>query len=65
MFFYEEYDDYIENCVTFDWDEITYDEKAILKQQEMIKEIHALGGKVMLSSHTFRPLFRSGELWEF
>jgi len=37
-------------------DEITYDEKAILKQQEMIKEIHALGGKVMLSSHTFRFL---------
>lgn len=37
-------------------DEITCDENAILKQKEMIEEIHKLGGKVMLSSHTFRFL---------
>ena len=37
-------------------DEITYDESAVLKQKEMIEEIHKLGGKVMLSSHTFRFL---------
>ena len=35
-------------------DEITYDEKMILKQKEIIQEIHAMGAKVMLSSHTFR-----------
>lgn len=37
-------------------DEITYDERAILKQKEMIKEVHKLGAKVMFSSHTFRFL---------
>ena len=37
-------------------DEITYDETAILKQKELIDEIHQMGGKVMMSSHTFRFL---------
>ena len=37
-------------------DEITYDESAIIKQKQLIEEIHQLGGKVMFSSHTFRFL---------
>ena len=35
---------------------ILNDETAILKQKELIHEIHQMGGKVMLSSHTFRFL---------
>ena len=41
-------------CPSFD--EITYDEEAIRKQKELINKVHELGGKVMLSSHTFRFL---------
>lgn len=35
-------------------DEITYNPKAIEKQKELIEIIHSKGGKVMLSSHTYR-----------
>lgn len=37
-------------------DEITYDKNVISKQKELIEEIHKMGTKVMLSSHTFRFL---------
>jgi len=37
-------------------DEITYDERVIEKQKRLIDQVHEKGGKVMLSSHTFRFL---------
>ena len=37
-------------------DEIAYDEEVIRKQKQLIEEIHEMGAKVMLSSHTFRFL---------
>lgn len=33
--------------------ELTFDEKAVAKQKEVIDRVHALGGEVLLSSHTF------------
>ncbi len=35
-------------------DEITYNEKAIEKQIELAKEVHRLGGEVLMSSHPLR-----------
>lgn len=35
-------------------DEITYNEKAVLKQIELAKEVHRLGGEVLMSSHPLR-----------
>ena len=35
-------------------DEITYNEKAILKQISLAKEVHRLGGEVLMSSHPLR-----------
>lgn len=37
-------------------DEITYNEKAVLKQMELAKEVHRLGGEVLISSHPLRFL---------
>jgi 3-dehydroquinate dehydratase len=38
------------------FDEITYNEKAILKQIELANEVHRLGGEVLMSSHPLRFL---------
>lgn len=37
-------------------DEITYNEKAVEKQIELAKEVHRLGGEVLISSHPLRFL---------
>ena len=37
-------------------DEITYNEKAVEKQVELAKEVHRLGGEVLISSHPLRFL---------
>jgi len=33
--------------------ELTYDKQAVLRQRRVIDEVHALGGEVLMSSHTF------------
>ncbi|MBQ4154689.1 MAG: type I 3-dehydroquinate dehydratase [Clostridia bacterium] len=37
-----------------DENEITFNENAVRKQIELIKEVHRLGGEVIMSAHTFR-----------
>ena len=37
-------------------DELTLDDKAVYKQIELIKEVHRLGGEVIMSSHPLRFL---------